>query len=303
MTRIVVPLDGSERSEQALVPAERLARLLLAEVELVHVVNGGRGRTLEERTAEAKHYLETIADRVPADVTARGLVVEGGDAASDIVRLAGNDADTLIIMSTRGLGAIGALVFGSVANTVVRETEVPVVLVHGEQPAPSGPIQRMLVPLDGSWFAEQAIPLATDLARRSDALISLVQAIDYPSSNPSGDVGLGPGVVYNDLEQTRNRARSYLDTLAGRLRRGDVRTTWEVRVGPAASEIARSAETTGTDLIVMSTHGRSGVRRLAFGSVMLDVVKSGAAPVLVVPQSTASSLDPLRPEHVPSSRG
>src|SRR5690606_24051347 len=101
---------------------------------------------------------------------------------------------------------------------------------------------------------------------------------------------LGPedmDLVAELTEQERDQARSYLDGLTRQVRQQGVRAVWEVRVGRAGDEIVRAAETTGASLVVMSTHGRSGVKRWAFGSVTDQVLRSGVAPVLVLPPMVA----------------
>lgn len=300
MNMIVVPLDGSVRAEQALGPAERLARLLDGHIELVCVVDSVQvtGSAANER------YVEAVAERLSAAVPTRARIVEGSDPAAEIIRSAGAATDTLIVMSTRGYGTIGRLVFGSVADAVVRRARVPVVLVHGESEPRTRPIRRIIVPLDGSKLAEHALPRATELALHADATISLVQVLDLPSGAAYGEFGLAPDMDFDAVEQSRDDARSYLDSVASLLRSNCVRATWEVRVGGTVREIARAATTTGADLIVMSTHGRTGLQRIALGSVTLEVVKSGVTPVLIVPPAIASQLegtDQVLPTSAPPS--
>jgi nucleotide-binding universal stress UspA family protein len=285
MGKIVVPLDGSALAEQALGPAEQLVRLFNGRIELIYVVDGVTRGDPEavERADQAEQYLESVAERFSADLPVQLRIIEGSDPAAEIVRIAGTASDTHIVMSTRGHGTIGRLVFGSVAEAVIRRSRVPVTLIHGKFQSRPGPIRRIIVPLDGSQLAEQALQPASNLAQRADATISLVQVLDLPAGAAYGDFAFAPGMIFDSVEQARDEARSNLDSVAGLLRGNCVRTTWEVRVGGTAQEIARAATTTGADLIVMSTHGRTGLRRIALGSVTHEVVRSGAAPVLVVP--------------------
>ncbi|HVX30918.1 MAG TPA: universal stress protein [Nitrolancea sp.] len=302
MNSIVVPLDGSVRSEQALGTAERLARQLDRRLELIRVIDPDKAGSIAwpECVDRTRRYLESIAHRFVHTVPVETHVIEGNDPAAEIIDHVRATGGNYIVMSTRGLGAIGALVFGSVADDVVRHAHVPVVLVRGEAATPAEFIQRLILPLDGSLLAEQALPQAAELARETDATISLVQVIDLPPETVYADFGPPPGMVYESVERAREDARSYLNTMANRLRRNGIRTTWEVRVGAAATEITRAATTTGAGLIVMSTHGRTGLRRIALGSVALEVVRSGTTPVMIVPATSPSTLNGAN-HRIPSS--
>lgn len=304
MSKIVVPLDGSPRSEQALGTAERLARQLDGRIELIRIIDGDGdlGSAWRERVDQASRYLEAIAGRLALTVPARAQVIEGSDPAEEVIDYAGSSSGTFIVMSTRGFGAIGCLVFGSVADDVVRHAHVPVVLVRGDMPSRPGLLRRMIVPIDGSFLAEQALPQAAELARATDATISLVQAIDLPPETVYADFGPAPGMVFESVERSREDARSYLNEVANQLRRNGIRTTWEVRVGSAATEITRAATTTGAGLIVMSTHGRTGLRRIALGSVTQDVVRNGTTPVMIVPAASTSTLNGLNHQSPMSSK-
>src|SRR6185503_1618042 len=147
------------------------------------------GTKTDERTTQAEQYLDAVANRLAFTVPARTQILEGGDPAEEITRYAGSSSSSFIVMSTRGRGAIGCLVFGSVADDVVRHARVPVVLVHEEESPQPGFIPRMIVPIDGSLLAEQALPQATELARSTDATVSLVQVLDLPSDPVYTDFG------------------------------------------------------------------------------------------------------------------
>jgi nucleotide-binding universal stress UspA family protein len=86
----------------------------------------------------------------------------------------------------------------------------------------------------------------------------------------------------NSLEQELlSDAREYLDEVTSHLRAGDIRVVWEVRIGKPAEEIARAAQTIDADLVLMSSHGRGGLRRWAFGSVANEVLQRSVVPIMI----------------------
>jgi nucleotide-binding universal stress UspA family protein len=148
------------------------------------------------------------------------------------------------------------------------------------------PIQTLnsvLVPLDSSLLSERAIPWATALAKQTDARIALVSVMDLNRVAAYAGIGQPHELQVELEEEARDLARAYLDEMVRRLRREGIRATWEVRLGRPADEIIRAADTIAADLVVMSSHGRGGLRRWAFGSVTDDVLRRGNTPVMVVP--------------------
>jgi nucleotide-binding universal stress UspA family protein len=193
-------------------------------------------------------------------------------------------------MCTHGRNTLGRLAFGSVADRVMREGNVPVVLVGAAGAARSGAIGTVIVPLDGSKLAETVLPLATEVAASSGATLSLVRVVD-PQAEPAPLLERGdPDGWYRSADHIRELehqavedARAYLERVAERLRRSHANTAWEVRTGHPASELTRAAETSAAPLLMLATRGRSGLSRWVLGSVTTDVVRRSRAPVLVLP--------------------
>lgn len=295
MYRIIVPLDGSARSEQALPFGLVLADALRGKTTITQVVprldppgapEGGARET-------AKDYLQEIAAAQPTNAGIEAVVLEG-EPATEILRLAGKDRQTIIVMSTHGRGGLGRLVFGSVADEVARFGAVSVALVRDGIAARPALPRTILVPVDGSPLAEQSLPLALDLAKRTGAALVLVRVVlpVWMTAAP----GFAPEAAYLSSEQAGeveqqgiDEARRHLDLLARRLRDQGARVTWEVRFGRPAEEIVRAADTIEPDLILISSHGRSGVRRWALGSVAQEILQRGHAPVLIVGGHQATS--------------
>jgi nucleotide-binding universal stress UspA family protein len=129
--RILVPLDGSERAETALLHAERLASAFGSELLFLWVLAHAAG---DGDSSPAHDYLENIRARLEATgVSGLSLTVAAGDAADAILRVVEEEQVSLVCMSTHGLGGIRRLVLGSVADAVVRRSDVPVLLIRPDE--------------------------------------------------------------------------------------------------------------------------------------------------------------------------
>ena len=142
--------------------------------------------------------------------------------------------------------------------------------------------KHILVPLDGSELAEGAIPHAAELAKAFKARITLLSVIEPVSVyTQPGVVGPVVSVSMNMEEEVRN-ITVYLDSIADKLRREGVDVVRVVREGEAAAQICDYAHDSRMDMIVMSTHGRSGLQRIVYGSVAEHVLHHARIPVLLV---------------------
>jgi nucleotide-binding universal stress UspA family protein len=145
---------------------------------------------------------------------------------------------------------------------------------------------HVLVPLDGSELAEVALPHAITMAKPTGATVTLLRILEPSVPGPAmgGQEGLYiEPEFWQKLQQDRlNEARSYLERVAARLTSEGLRAQIEVRRGSAADVIVDTAKELGADLIVMATHGRSGIGRWMLGSVADRVVRASHLPVLLI---------------------
>lgn len=139
--------------------------------------------------------------------------------------------------------------------------------------------KRVVVPLDGSPVAEAIIPFILEIAGPLDLEVVLLRVV--PPLVPQV-VESSRHVVFEDVERRRVDAEEYLAPLAVELRDKAVRVRTEVRRGEPAIEIVAGAREAGADLIAMTTHGRSGLGRLLFGSVAESVLRHGEFPVFLM---------------------
>jgi nucleotide-binding universal stress UspA family protein len=141
--------------------------------------------------------------------------------------------------------------------------------------------RRALVPVDGSPLAEAILPLLIDIAAPLEMAVVLLRVVE---PRPPMAVEGTRHVIVDDLGQLRREADAYLAPLASRLASRGVAVSCEVRVGRPAERILDAARETGADLIAMSTHGRSGLGRLLFGSVAEQVLREADVPVFLMRQ-------------------
>jgi nucleotide-binding universal stress UspA family protein len=211
-------------------------------------------------------------------------VVEGEPADAILETAEATHAD-LVVMSTHGRGGLGRWLYGSVADEVLRHSSVPVLLVPAActQTWPvDGPV-RVLVPLDGSSLAAEALQPACALAETLDGEVLLLAVVEPPMVMPDGY--LERSIDLQKREQARlagylNRVADELRTAAPSLGVG-TRVFRGVVGGGAADMICAVAQEVGASAIAMATHGQGGLARLWLGSVATRTIQHATVPVLV----------------------
>jgi nucleotide-binding universal stress UspA family protein len=293
---IVVPLDGSAFGEQALPFALATARAAGAALCLVHVhrehafymvgtvpivdeVEDARQRTDE------KAYLEGLAQRLSAQAPQPvSVALLDQPIASAIAAHAASTHADLIVLTSHGRGGMSRFWLGSTADTLVRQTETPLLIVRPNEARPGKSaeprLEHILIPLDGSALAEDILDHALALGSLSGARYTLIQAID-----PDLVVYASPPAVVRadeqELQLLRAAAREYLDRIAERLRARDAHVQAKIVLGAPAPAILEFAQSHSVDVIAMSTHGRGGVGRLLLGSVADKVIRGASIPLLL----------------------
>jgi nucleotide-binding universal stress UspA family protein len=272
--QIMVPLDGSELAERALPCAARLGVATGATLHLVHVVELAPPLTwpfapaylpgsvyddlVAQETQQATAYLDTMRARVAAGgVHVRTEQMVGYAAATllDYERDAGID---LVVMCSHGRTGLARFALGSVAERLLHHGTAPVLL--GRPFGDPVTLEHVVVPLDGSERAEEALRVVDHLARYVVHEVTLLRVIGVAEEGPE--------------------AERYLDEVARRLTQEHLACSRRVTQGDPAEAIIGVA---GTDkLVVMVTRGRSGLTRWALGSVADGVAHGGVAAVLLV---------------------
>jgi nucleotide-binding universal stress UspA family protein len=260
---IVVPLDGLKFSERALVPAVELAAQCGAEVVVVTVRPGGP-------TGDEVPDLEPALLRAGAG-SARIVVVESRSAAEGIATLAASQPDPVVCMTTHARSRAGQAVFGSVAEELIRTTDVPIVFVGPSATTrPGSRFEELVVCLDGSRAAHAVLPVASSFATDLGLSTWLIEVIDPSWREAAPTAGDDIGESYA------------LHHAADELRASGLDANWETLHGDdPATAIEEFSRTLGSPVIAMTTHGRSGLARVAVGSVAMSVVRRAGCPVLV----------------------
>jgi nucleotide-binding universal stress UspA family protein len=295
--QIMVPLDGSSFSTQALSHALGAACRMDATVHFVRV-HKPTGAVLnpatpwlidlvaEERQRETeKEYLKKVA----ALPRASGLRIEtallDGQVADALERYVALNGIDLVIMTTHGRGGLSRVWLGSVADTLVRNIDVPVLLLRPtsveKEYGPDFSLSHIVIPVDGTGSSESVIEQAMQIGGLTNARYTLVQVVAPPVLAGASNGLSGSGDA--EFELVRKHARADLEKLAAPMRaRGvDVQTSVVVQ-NQSAAGILECASEAGADLIAMATHGSAGWTRMALGSVADKVLRATQTPLLLM---------------------
>jgi nucleotide-binding universal stress UspA family protein len=205
---------------------------------------------------------------------------QAGRAWKVLLEAAARRKADLVVVGTRGLGAIDRLVLGSTADRLVRTSMWPVVTVRGEAPGPVRAPSTVLVATDFSEEAARATSTAVRLLRgQKGARLHLMHCLPLPEVY----VGMeAPVVVVADDREAQAAASRLLQSIAAPLGAHGISVQCTVEEGWAAAIILNHAKRVGAELIALGTHGRGGVSRALLGSVALGVVHRAECPVLTV---------------------
>lgn len=284
--RVIVPLDGSELSERVLPWARLWGRAYPElEVELLRCFEPPSSLYLipelavpattvfdEGNLRRAMHdYLEQKAERLGLSGTLTEVAM--ADPASEILQRA--EQAQLIMMASHGRGGLGRWLLGSVATKVTRGSTSPVLVVsakcwvesEGETPA----METLLVAYDGSPAAERAVETAADLARRWKATLHIYQGVTQ--------VAMAHQLVIEANRAELLRTGQQLQAMASALEGLTVYA--EVREASVSTGIVEYAEEIGAHLVVIGSHGKSGLERWMIGSETEHVLQQAPCPVLV----------------------
>jgi len=285
--KILIPLDGSSLSEEALRVAAPLFEHTRAPIELLRVVpplplgsplrplRTGQDRLVEEARAASEQYLSELAarfDRVGAGFTQR---VEVGEPASRILGRAEAVEPTLIAMATHGRSGLSRWVRGSVAERVLRNARAPLFLAR---PGVQKRIAQILVPLDASKASARIVPLVGQLARALEAEVVLFH-VGLRSGGELAATEAG-GVAPLTEKSIRDALEPYRQELAAA--GVSARTRADFGLDPA-ERILQALEQEDISAIAMTSHGRTGLERWRLGSVAEKVLRQCALPLLLLP--------------------
>jgi nucleotide-binding universal stress UspA family protein len=260
-------------------------------VELLRV-NDPAEAGAQASAVNVAEYLEKIAASL-SEITAVSCAVEQGYPAAVIVDRAAEQSGTLIAMATHGCSGPHRWLLGSVAEKVLHATKSHLLLVRpiGGDSGGEARWKTVLVPLDGSELAEKVLPTVADLTAGLKLEAVLVHVlVRFYFGSPDALLPVFGGNVPNQQElwaQASANANQYLTEKVEQLRAQGLPRVSSLLIedGPegAAAAIIELARNTADNLMIMSTHGRSGIARWLLGSVTQRVVRHTNDPVIVIP--------------------
>jgi nucleotide-binding universal stress UspA family protein len=317
---IMVPTDGSGFDRGAIRVALRIAERSRAAVRLVRVhctrpsfgmasspdavavsaavLQQERDRSLSELDSLAAECRKTTEANIE-------VALESGNVPDALRAYASRNDVDLIVISSHGRGGIMRLSLGSVTDSLIRETNIPVLVVkpHASylDPGTEEPFRRIVVPLDGSSLAEQILPEVVALANLDEARLILLRVLVPWTSRQTGIADEEPPWWDRDIAA----AHAYLYRTAAQLRESGYFTTTHVAVGENIGQtIADYARKVTADLVAIATHGRGGLSRALRGSVADVVTRTAPTSMLVFRPVGALAEDwpasvPRRPDGIP----
>ena len=294
--KILVPLDGSDLAERALEPALAIAcqqqgsEVILLSVPVYKdiLVPGTAGfdlllpdQSLDHFRENVETYLHEIKTTWERPDTRLRTQIQDGDVASVIVDTAEDIAADLIIMTTHGYSGFSRWLLGSVTERVLRSAPCPVLAIREKRP-----LTNILITLDGSLLAETALEPGVELARLLGGKVTLLQ-VDQEANLGALELsmlevvetGLSRHIQKQDGE---DHLINYLTHVAKKYRQEGLTVETVVMEGTPARSILDFVEAEEIDLIVMTTHGRSGLKRWVYGSVTEKVLRSTDAAMLII---------------------
>ncbi|MCX6004426.1 MAG: universal stress protein [Chloroflexi bacterium] len=299
--KILVPLDGSELAECVLPHVDVLAAghedvkitfLYVIQPLDVPMTNASYKKRIEaDAKSSAEEYLNKLVAKAKYRDKAVGKVITG-KVADTIVDYATRNKIELIVMATHGRSGASRWLYGSIAEKVLDATRVPVWLVKAgacdKATYANGKKLNVLVPLDGSELAESVLKHLKELNRqlvknKTDVILIRVCEVFAPPISYPPPMSMS-WEEYLDYETRRCKqiCQDYLDKIQGSLHRYGLKIRSEVPEGNPAEVLIDYANKNPVDLIIMSTHGRTGINKWAFGSIAEKVLRGARCPILLI---------------------
>jgi nucleotide-binding universal stress UspA family protein len=293
LNKILVPLDGSELAQRSLDPALSIARRSGREVIILSVPTyktvlvpgtAGLGQVLPDDSLDLVNRDQTLAylarikeTKQEQDLAIQTIVMEG-DVAGNIVDLAANEEVDLIVMTTHGYSGFTRWMMGSITERVLRHAPCPVLVIRCE-----GKPSHVAITLDGSLLSEKALGPGLELARLFGARATLFRVEDESELGriEKGMLDIASPGLSREVAQGTSSLH-YLENIASAHRSRALPIEIVVAEGPPARAILEFVEENQVDLLVMATHGRTGIRRWVYGSVTEKCLHNTACAILVV---------------------
>jgi nucleotide-binding universal stress UspA family protein len=304
LRRILLPLDGTAHDDVALAAARDLARHVRGTIVLLHV-EPGAARASDSRGARRR--FSELAEQLRGDGLDAAFVLDHGAPARRVAQTATDEHVDLIVVAPHHRSFLAALRDPGVTMTLLGQAPTPLLILPvspSRERTPgllADPGALVVVPVDGSKLAEQALPVAIQFARTYARPLLLVRVVPMPALTNSGAESLA--IDQRMAQEEEVTARHYLATVRQRIgcETAAVPIQTMILYGNPVARMLRLGEDLASSLMVLGTRGHSGLARIMFGSVTAAVVRHSSIPLVVVP--------PLVREHAyaegraPAARG
>ena len=238
----------------------------------------GRNAQLKETSG----YLDALAEEIRSKGTDVTIDVAYGAPAEEIVAMGTRHRASLIAMCTHGRSGLRRLALGSVAEQVLRQSAMPLLLYRPTDDESQRWISwsTVVVPLDGSPLSELALEQASAIATAAGLSVELVHVLSDSSQRPHPESPSGDGAAGEAPD--RQSMETYLGDRADALSKQGIQVSYRMISGDPKIQTVEAATGGPSALVVMSTHGRTGLGRMRHGSVAEEVVRRSGSPVLLV---------------------
>ncbi|HEX9654573.1 MAG TPA: universal stress protein [bacterium] len=293
--KILFPTDFSRCANQALAHALHWTQRYGAEMHMLHAIvlheedPNNPLHHFPEMEEIVERLNESVEARMTADIQANDAVVlnvkkaqrRGISPATVILDYAQENDIDLIVMGTQGLRGLSHLLMGSVAEEVVRLARCPVFTIREKKdPQALEDLERILAPIDFSDHSKKSLSYAKEIAKHYSAKLQILHVIEenvHPAFYASGKTS-----IFELIPNIKDKSEQALKQLLTDAPGPQVAAEITVVEGRASQEIVKFGEKHGSDLVVIATHGLTGIEHLLIGSVTEKVVRMASCPVFTV---------------------
>jgi len=293
--KILYPTDFSSCSKQAFAHAVFMAEQYKAELHMLHVITihtedaydpGYDFPNLEDYNIHLeKHALEEsdelIKNHKANDIEIIKVQQRGYSPSALILQYAQNNNIDLIVMGTHGRRGLGYLFLGSVAEEVTRFARRPVYTIREQKPTiPVEKINRILVPVDLSKFSKQALHYANELCKDYNADLDIIHVVEdriHPALYATGKSS-----IFDFTPEIKEKSNGLINKMFDEISGTKVKYNIKITEGIAAREILKYAEKNDVGMIVLTTHGTSGLNQFFLGGVAEKIIRRALCPVFTI---------------------
>jgi nucleotide-binding universal stress UspA family protein len=282
MRRILVATDFSARSDRAIRRATLLARTYGSSMTVVHVIDDDQPKRIVKAEREASSVLLSEQARSLREIDGVNCdySIVLGNAFEGIAKAAEEINCDLLVIGPHRRQALKDVFVGTTAERTIRASNWPVLMANG---VPAGSYRHVLVAVDLSDCSADAVRAVTGLGLEKHAAISVAHVVDAPATRLMSRASMTEDQVKDYLADVEERASDELGAFLANLKFHPIRRIVKHNSTSVAHTISSVAREVSADLVVVGTHGRTGITKLLLGSVAEEVLRTADHDVLAVP--------------------